>query len=145
MILDLALSGGAPDGFPPHPQCSGIGSGITGKLRSDTWATPVRYELCAFMPVAAQATSVPRPSEEEILNQAEEEVEQGRFDEALDKCRRILRANPHSAYAYYFNQKQLELIDSLKLPKLPSYPTTDTASRHAEPTAARDNECCPHP
>jgi len=101
MILDLALSGAAPDRFPPHRQCSGIGSEITRRIRGDTWATTIRYQLCALMPVAAQATSVPRPSEEEILNQAEEEVEQGRFDEALRKCRLILSANPRSAYAYF--------------------------------------------
>lgn len=75
----------------------------------DTWNEPpgrtrtkrIVQKLCAFNPLAGQAASAPRSPQDKILNEAEDEVEQGRLDEALEKCRQVLSADPRSAYAYF--------------------------------------------
>jgi len=86
--------------LPASRRCSRTTRGIWGELPLRGGVNPVR-RLYAFNTPAPQQASTQGSTQEKILNEAEDEVEQGRLDEAFERCRQVIRADPHSGYAYF--------------------------------------------
>jgi tetratricopeptide (TPR) repeat protein len=58
-------------------------------------------QFYAFSGPPGQQAKTRGSTQEKILDEAEEEAEQGRLDEAFQKCRQAIRADPRSAHAYF--------------------------------------------
>jgi len=70
------------------------------ELPQQRGANPV-HQLYAFNALPGQQANTRGSTQEKILDEAEEDVEQGRLDEAFEKCRQVIRADPRSAHAYF--------------------------------------------
>jgi tetratricopeptide (TPR) repeat protein len=101
IALALALCREASLPLPPGRDRSDVTRDTWREQPGPTGTRRVVHQLCALTPLPAQAVNTPGSPQDKILNEAEDEVEQGHLDEALEKCRQVLSADPHSAYAYF--------------------------------------------
>jgi tetratricopeptide (TPR) repeat protein len=86
--------------LPACRHCSGATRVVWNEPLLRIGANPVR-QLYAFNGAPGQQANTRDSTQEKVLEEAEEEAEQGRLDEAFQKCRQAIRADPRSAHAYF--------------------------------------------